>query len=112
MPALTLASVETCITAAFQSYATSTTGTITVATPDNGNVDVTCVIVGSQFNTGFPGYTLPAAQSDNLRQWCITHPGNGWSYGFRGTDPTHPDSVNVTLINYTPKMFNFHVYLS
>ncbi|MBS1772041.1 MAG: hypothetical protein JST82_04225 [Bacteroidetes bacterium] len=117
MPRLTLQSVTTCIMAAFAQYRTNTAGTITVAT-GQGNVDVTCVIHGSRFNTGFPGYTMSAADIVALREWCITHPGNlglggaDWSFGFRGVAPDHIDSVNITLINLTPNMFNFHVYLS
>lgn len=114
MPTLSLQSVETCIMAAFTQYITSTQGTISVPTAQ-GNVNVTCVINGTMFNTGFPGYTMSSADADALRTWCITHPGGiggkNWSFGFRGTDPTHPDSINITLINLTPNMFNFHIYL-
>jgi len=115
MTTLTLQSVQTCIMAAFARYRTGTQGTISVPTAQ-GNVNVTCVINGTMFNTGFPGYNMKAADAPGLRAWCVTHPGNisgtNWSFGFRGTDPSHPDSVNVTLINLTPNMFNFHVYLA
>jgi hypothetical protein len=111
MTVLALSSVESCIMAAYGKYLTDSTGTFTVNTGD-GDVQITCAISGTNFNCGFPGYQMPANQSDNLKGWCTTHPGSGWSFGFRGRDHDHPDSVNVTLINKTPKMFNFHVYLS
>ncbi|MBE5318057.1 hypothetical protein IM793_02710 [Pedobacter sp. MR2016-19] len=115
MITLTLQSVQTCIMAAFAQYRTGTPGTISVPTAQ-GNVNVTCVINDTMFNTGFPGYKMSTADVSRLRTWCTSHPGNisgtNWSFGFRGTSPSHPDSVNVTLISLTPNMFNFHVYLT
>ena|SRR5436309_4887404 len=110
MKTLRLDSVKTCISKAYEKYLTSTTGSLTVDTLD-GQVEVTCAISGSNFNCGFPGYNMEKGQIDSLRAWCVDNPGNGWSFGFRGTSDSHPDSVNVTLIDKTPKMFNFHVYV-
>ncbi|TDQ08420.1 hypothetical protein [Pedobacter metabolipauper] len=111
MAHLTRQSVEQCIMAAYNQYLTTTQGTIVCATTDNGNVSIQCVINGTRFNCGFAGFDMSRAEVTNLRQWCITHPGAGWNFGFRGTDPTHPDSINITLINRTVLMFNFHVFL-
>lgn len=95
---------------AFNQYQTETAANITVATAQ-GNVDVTCVINQTLFNCGFPGYNMRQDDTDTLRQWCVTNPGGRWSFGFRGVSPTHPNSVNITLIDYNQYMFNFHVYL-
>ena len=111
MAHLTRRSVEECIMAAYNQYLTSTAGDIVCNTTDNGNVTVQCVINGDRFNCGFAGNQMDHNQVDNLRAWCINHPGEGWSFGFRNTDPTHPNNVNITLINRTLLMFNFHVYL-
>ncbi len=111
MKKLTLQSVEECIMAAYHQYLTGNPGNIVCHTTDNGDVTIQCAISGTRFNCGFAGYRMDQDDTDGLRAWCITHPGNGWKFGFRGTNPEHPDSVNVTLINRTPLMFNFHVYL-
>lgn len=111
MAHLTLRSVEECIMAAYNKYVTSTTGNFICNTTDNGPIQIQCVINGTRFNCGFAGNQMSTADVNNLRTWCITHPGGGWSFGFRNTDPTHPDNVNVTLIDRTQYMFNFHVYL-
>ncbi|WPH17624.1 hypothetical protein [Variovorax paradoxus] len=122
MPQITLASMQDCINAAFAAYDHNppTVGTINVNTTNNGVVPVTCSIQAGEtlFNCGTDptgNYSMPAAQANNLRIWCQTHPGgpNGnWSYGFRGPDPTHPNQAKVTLINWNAFMFNFHVVLS
>jgi len=111
MPMLSLASVETCILAAYEKYLTSTTGDFPVQTGD-GQVTINCRINDTNFNCGFAGYFMARGQTDNLRAWCTTHPGDGWSFGFRGTSPTHPNTLNIILINRTPLMFNFHVNLT
>ena len=111
MAHLTRKSVEECIMAAHAQYLTSTAGNIICNTTDNGNINVQCVINGDRFNCGFAGNQMNQNEIYNLRHWCTTHPGGGWSFGFRGQGPGHNDSVNITLINQTPLMFNFHVYL-
>ncbi|SFW62807.1 hypothetical protein SAMN02927921_02819 [Sinomicrobium oceani] len=111
MKTLTLSSVEQCITAAYHQYLTGKPGTITCTTIEDGTVNIQCVISGTRFNCGFAGYQMNGDDTDHLRTWCITHPGDGWSFGFRGISPSHPDSLNITLIDKTPLMFNFHVYL-
>jgi hypothetical protein len=112
MITLSLTSVETCIMAAFASYTNQLPGTITVPTPD-GNINVTCVLNQGRFNCGFPGYLMDHNNAPALQAWCVNNPGliggRQWSFGFRGTDPTHQNSVNVTLIDFNPLMFNFHV---
>ena len=115
MAVLTRNQMQTCITAAYNTYVTSTANTFQV---DVGgfNVSVVPTIDGSRYNCGVPGHTMPRVEAAFLRAWCINNPGpdNGsnWSYGFRDTDGGHPNTVNVTLINRTPLMFNFHVNLS
>ncbi|MES2652403.1 MAG: hypothetical protein V4663_11725 [Bacteroidota bacterium] len=111
MAHLTLQSVEECIMAAFNQYLTSTAGNIVCNTTDDGPITIQCVINAGRFNCGFAGNQMSTAQVNNLRAWCINHPGGNWSFGFRNIDPEHPNNVNVTLINRTPLMFNFHVYL-
>ena len=107
---LPVEAVEACIMAAYYQYLTSTQGPIFVNTCGY-EVEVTCVIRGHQFDCGFPGYDMACGDQDALREWCTTHPGDGWSFGFRGADERHPNTVNVVLINKTPLMFNFHVNL-
>lgn len=111
MAHLTLRSVEECIMAAYGQYVNNAAGDITCDTTDDGPINIQCVINGGRFNCGFAGNQMSYTQINNLRTWCITHPGSGWSFGFRGTDPDHPDSINITLIDRTHLMFNFHVYL-
>ena len=119
MPQITLASMQDCITSAFNAYNHNppTAGTVNVNTTNNGVVPVTCVRddAHTRFNTGpatAGNYTLPQNQADNLRLWCTTHPGNNWSFGYRGPDATHPNQINITLIDWNNYMFNFHVNLS
>ncbi|WP_123966703.1 hypothetical protein [Chryseobacterium phosphatilyticum] len=107
---LTLQSVEQCIMAAYNKFLTGQGGNITCATTDNGNVVIQTVIRGDQFDCGFAGYDMNRNDKAGLKNWCSTHPGGGWAFGFRDTDPAHPDNVNVIL--RTPALFfNFHVYL-
>ena len=114
MVQLNLGSVTTCILAAYNQYLAGIAGNIIVPTPQ-GNITVTCIINTGRFNCGFPGYYMAAADIPALKAWCINHPGADrpggpvWGFGFRGLDPTHPSTVNVTLIDRTPLMFNFHV---
>ncbi|MBK1896059.1 hypothetical protein [Chryseobacterium paridis] len=108
---LTLRSVEQCIMAAYNQYLTGRDGIITCPTIDNGKVTIQTMIRASQFDCGFAGNQMSKADKDNLKQWCSRNPGGGWAFGFRDTDSSHPDNVNITLINKTNLMFNFHVYL-
>ncbi|WP_281990577.1 hypothetical protein [Aquimarina aggregata] len=108
---ITRRSVEECIMHAYQKYLTSTQGNFICNTTDNGNITIQCVIHGDRFNCGFAGNKMDLNEINSLKNWCITHPGDRWSFGFRNTNPNHPDSVNVTLIKKTVLMFNFHVYL-
>jgi len=119
MPQITLASMQDCINAAFNAFNANppAAGTVNVNTTNNGVVPVTCVRDDNQtrFNCGpavAGGYTLPQNLAGDLRTWCTTHPGNNWSYGFRGPDQAHPNQLNITLINWNQYMFNFHVTLS
>ncbi|MBW8186315.1 hypothetical protein [Shewanella nanhaiensis] len=116
MATLTRQSVQQCIMASYGQYCISAQGDIVCNTTDDGNVDIQCQIVNTRFNSGFAGDRMRVDEVDNLRVWCQTHPGleNGvdWSFGFRGTDHAHPDSINVTLIDRTNLMFNFHIYLT
>jgi|TARA_B110000977_G_C10594428_1_gene305659 hypothetical protein len=111
MPHITRRSVEECIMVAHTQYLTSTAGNIICATTDNGNITVQCAINNDRFNCGISGNQMNANETNNLRHWCTTHPGNGWVFGFRDVDHAHPHNVNITLINQTDLMFNFHVYL-
>ncbi len=111
MAHITRKSVEECIMTAHAQYLTSTAGNIACQTTDDGNIIVQCVIDHDRFNCGFAGNQMNANQIANLKHWCTTHPGNGYSFGFRGVSHDHPNSVNITLINQTRLMFNFHVYL-
>jgi len=114
---ISLMSMQDCIMAAYHYYLSGQEGTFPVHTTDNGVVNITCVInrAASLFNCGVPGYCLDAAQGVALRHWCTNHPGPdaqsrlSWSFGFRGQDERHPNAVNITLIDRTPLMFNFHV---
>jgi len=116
MANLTRQSVQECIMTAYGRYVTSTTGDVVCNTTDNGNVTIQCVINNDRFNSGFAGNQMAANEIDNLRVWCRTHPGMdqgvNWVFGFRGLDHNHPDSINITLINRTHLMFNFHVYVN
>lgn len=116
MANLTIQSVQECIMAAYGQYCTSTAGDIVCNTTDNGNITLQCVINNGRFNSGFAGDRMAAIEIDNLRVWCRTHPGmdqgHDWSFGFRGLDNTHPNSINITLIDRTNLMFNFHVYVN
>lgn len=111
MAHLTLQSVEQCIMAAYNQYLTGKDGTITCMTTDNGKVTIQTVIRGSQFDCGFAGNQMNKNDLPGLKRWCTSNPGGGWAFGLRDVDPSHPDNINVTLINKTPLMFNFHVYL-
>ena len=111
MAHITRRSVEECIMAAHVQYLTSTAGDITCHTTDDGDITVQCVINGDRFNCGFTGNQMNVNEVDSLRHWCTTHPGGGYFFGFRGVSHDHPNSINITLINQTPLMFNFHVYL-
>jgi hypothetical protein len=48
---------------------------------------------------------------NNLRYWCTTHLGSDYIFGFRGVSLDHPNGINITLINQSLLMFNFHVHL-
>lgn len=123
MPQITLASMQDCITAAFSQYARvpSAAGPINVPTA-NVLLPVICNIDRDRFNCGmgFPPapvggiYTMPLNDADNLRAWCSAHPGGArsWTYGYLGPDATHPNQINITLIDFNSLMFNFHVRLS
>eukprot|EP01040_Poterioochromonas_malhamensis_P004528 gene4528-4854_t len=106
MRRLSLASVESCITAAYQRFVPRTQGNFNVATA-NGNVGVTVVLNNGLWNCGFPGFYLAEGDVNALRNWCINNPGNGHSFGFRGHDAGHPNTVNI--IYMSDIMFNFHV---
>lgn len=109
MVQLTLIDAQACILAAYASYLNNLVGNVQVNT-SVGPVNVTCLINQGRFNCGFPGFYIDQNNLAALRAWCINNPGAGWSFGFRGSDHNHADSVNITLINKTPLMFNFHVY--
>ncbi len=112
MPRLALADVTTCIESAFENYKYSQTGDIPVTIANNHIVNVTCMISGPQFNCGFPGYFMSPNDIGNLRAWCANPGVEGTqSFGFRGIDALHHDSVAVTLTGLTPYMFVFHVYV-
>lgn len=108
MTTISLPSVETCIMTAYQHWLSRTPGNYIIATTD-GNVGITVVINGSLWNCGFPGFNMAEGDINGLRTWCQTNPGGGLSFGFRGHDANHPDSVNVILMGEN-EMFNFHVY--
>eukprot|EP01040_Poterioochromonas_malhamensis_P004530 gene4530-4856_t len=106
MRKLPLASVETCIKAAYTRFVNRTQGNFNVTTA-NWNVLIDVGLNNGLWNCGFPGYYMAEKDIDGLRRWCKENPGNGTAFGFLGLEPNHPHTINITF--RSNPTFNFHV---
>jgi len=108
MITLSLASVETAITQAFDHWLDQDPRSFYI-TLEGHHVQVTIALVGDRFNCGIPGYNMANTDVAALSAWVPLNVEKNANRGYLA--PCLDAKVNVWLKGGVFVMFNFHVNL-